>query len=81
MIATHVANVAFSQNALHLVARAPALPQGGDAAMDRYVLTDPRSGMAFEVALYPGYRKIRAEVVAAWGVGAIKPEHIAMLLY
>lgn len=81
MIATHVAATAFSQNALHLVARAPALPQGGDLAMDRYVLTDPRSGMAFEVALYPGYRKIRAEVVCAWGVAATKDEHIAMLLY
>lgn len=81
LIGAHAANVGFSQNALHLVARAPALPQEGDAAMDRTIIVDPRSGMAFEVALYPGYRKVRAEVVAAWGVKAVKPEHIAMLLY
>ncbi len=80
MIATHVENIGFSRNALHLVMRAPALPQEGDAAIDRLQITDPRSGMVFEIAIYAGYRKIRAEVVAAWGVKAVKPEHIAMLL-
>lgn len=80
MIATHVENIGFSRNALHLVMRAPALPQEGDAAIDRLQITDPRSGMVFEIAIYAGYRKIRAEVVAAWGVKAVKKEHIAILL-
>ncbi len=80
VVAAHTANVAFSNNALHLVARAPALPQEGDAAIDRLTITDPRSGMVFEVSLYAGYRKIRAEVAAAWGVKAVKPAHIAGLL-
>lgn len=73
-------NVAFSRNAMALAARAPALPQEGDLAMDRRVITDIRSGMSFEVALYPGYRKVRAEVALAWGVKAVKPEHIVALL-
>ncbi len=80
VVAAHTANVALSPDALHLVARAPALPQEGDAAIDRLTITDPRSGMVFEVSLYAGYRKIRAEVAAAWGVKAVKPAHIAGLL-
>jgi hypothetical protein len=80
VVAAHVGSTAFSPNALRLVARAPALPNEGDLAIDRINITDPRSGMVFEVAIYAGYRKIRAEVAQAWGVKAIKPEHIAGLL-
>ncbi len=74
------ANVGFSSNAVHLVTRAPALPQEGDMALDRIMITDPRSGLVFEVAIYPGYRKVMAEVSIAWGVKATKAEHIALLL-
>lgn len=77
--AAHVGNIGFVDTALHLICRAPALPQEGDAAVDRRMLIDPRSGIAFEVSLYAGYRKVRAEVAAAWGVGAPQPEHIAEL--
>jgi hypothetical protein len=73
-------NVAFSRDAMALAARAPALPEGGDLAMDRMLMTDPRSGLVFEVSLYPGYRKVRAEVAMSWGVKAVKPAHIVALL-
>ena len=80
VVASSARNGAFTQNAIQLVTRAPALPGGRDSAVDSYMLTDARSGMSFEVRVYDGYRKMRAEVACAWGVKAIKPEHIAALL-
>lgn len=76
---SYAANVAFSQDALHIAMRPPAVPKEGDLALDRMLITDPRSGVTFEISIYPGYRKIRAEVALAWGVKATKDEHIAML--
>lgn len=78
--ASYAANVGFSQSALHLATRAPAIPAEGDAAADRVILTDPRSGLSFEFAIYLGYKKVRYEVGIAWGVHASKREHIALLL-
>lgn len=76
---SYTANVAFSQDAIHFVTRAPALPDEGDAAIDRFMMLDQRSGITFEVSVYPGYRKVRYEVAAAWGQKAVKQAHIALL--
>lgn len=76
----YTGNVAFSRSSLILATRAPALPDGGDMAADRMTITDPRSGISFEVAMYPQYRQMQYEVSAAWGVKGIKPNHSAILL-
>lgn len=73
-------NLAFNRSALVLVTRAPALPDGGDMAIDRVMIQDPRSGIAFEVAMYPQYRRMRYEISACWGFANIKPEHTVALL-
>ncbi len=73
-------NMVFSRNALVLACRAPALPDGGDSADDRMTVTDPISGLMFEVSLYRQYRQVKIEIALAWGTGAPKPEHIATLL-
>jgi hypothetical protein len=76
----YAANLAFARSAIHLVTRAPAMPKRGDAAQDVMEITDPVSGLAFQVALYPGYRQSIFEVGLAWGVKAAKSEHMAILL-
>ena len=70
----------FSRNALLLATRLPAIPVDGDLARDRTTVTDVRSGINFEVAVYPGYRMNVYEISACWGVLAIKPEHMALLI-
>lgn len=77
--ATSTRNVAFSRNAILLSTRLPAAPDK-DMAVDRQVITDPLSGISFELAMYAGYRMVHYEVSAVWGVTAIKPEHCAIML-
>lgn len=72
--------VAFHRNAIVLASRPPALPQEGDMAIDSMMMVDPRSGLVFEVRVYPGYRKVRFEVAMAWGVKVTQPRHSALLL-
>lgn len=77
---SYAASVAFARSAFALAARAPALPVEGDMASDSFMLTDPRSGITFEVRVYLGYRKVRYEIGLAWGWAAINSEGIALLL-
>ena len=76
----YTANVAFHQTALELAMRAPAMPVGGDAAVDTMTVQDPWSGLVFEIAVYKGFQKMMVNVGAVWGVKAWKEEHIALLL-
>lgn len=80
VVAAAARNMAFNRSAIVLAARAPARPAEGDLATDVMVVTDPRSGLSFEFAMYKGYRKVRYEVALAWGTKNIKPEHSALLL-
>ncbi len=73
-------NVGFTPDAIQLAFRRPALPEGGDMAVNRMSITDPRSGITFEFAEYKGYYQTRFEVAGAWGVDMTKPEHAALLL-
>ena len=78
--ATYTPNLAFARSAIVLATRAPALPEGGDSADDRTTVSDPVTGMTFEVSMYKQYRQVKYEIAAVWGVGVPNPAHIATLL-
>lgn len=77
---TYKANMAFHRSAIHLVTRAPAMPAGGDSAEDVMEITDPVSGLAFQIAMYKQYRRIKFEVGLAWGYKAAKSDFIVNLM-
>lgn len=77
---SYTANLVFTRDAFQLATRTPAVPTGGDAADDRTIVTDPISGLSFEIAVYRQYRQVSFEVGIAWGVKAISGRHAAILL-
>jgi hypothetical protein len=72
--------MAYHRNALHLLTRLPKMPPGGDAANAAEVVTDPVSGISFQVLEYGEYRQRVFEVAVAWGAKCVKPEWLALLL-
>jgi hypothetical protein len=78
-------NVAFHRQAIQLVTRAPAMPIGPngqpmDAADDVLTITDPVTGISFEIAIYRQFKQMLFLVGAAWGCACIKPAHVATLI-
>ena len=83
--ASYTPNMGFHRSAIQLVTRAPARPTGPngqpmDAADDVIIVTDPVSGISFEVAVYRQFKQMLFLVGAAWGCSVIKPNHVATLI-
>lgn len=76
---SYTPNVAFARSAIVLATRNPAMPEGGDMADDVMTITDPLTGLSFEIAVYRQFLQTAYHVRLAWGFRAIKPEHIAVL--
>lgn len=76
----YTGNVGFHRNAVELVARPPAQPFGGDAAVDRMTVQDPFSGLVYEIAVYKGYGKTMFDVTTFYAGKAWKEDFIAALL-
>lgn len=80
IVANSTRNMIFHRNAIVLATRVPARPEEGDLAEDVQLVTDPRSGITFEIAVYKQYRQVQYEISVAWGVKAQKAAHIGLLL-
>jgi hypothetical protein len=80
IIASYLPNVAFSRDFIYLITRTPAMPNEGDNAKDILSISDPVSGLSFQVVLYGDYRQVRIEIGLAWGVKAVNKRHGALLL-
>jgi hypothetical protein len=83
--ANYTPNVGFTRSAIQLITRAPAMPEDengkpSDLAEDVVMITDPVSGISFEISMYKQYRQLVYYVALAWGVTAIKPNNIAILM-
>ena len=76
----YTGNIAFHKAAIELVVRPPAMPNGGDAAVDVMTVQDPFSGLVFEVAVYKGYMKTMIEVRCLYDAKVWKPSFVATLL-
>lgn len=78
--ATSARNLAFSSDALILATRLPMFPSQGDLAIDNEIITDPRTGISFDLRVYPGDGMVLYRIHALWGWVAPKPAHAAILL-
>jgi len=82
---TATSNLSFSKSAIQLITRSPQMPIGPDGkamdmADDVMQITDPVSGIVFDIAVYRQYMQLVYHVRLAWGFQAIKRAHIALLL-
>ena len=79
-LASYAGNMAFHRSAIELAMRSPAQPYGGDAASDRLTISDPLTGLTFDVAQYKGYGMAMFDITTYYGVKVWKPDFVATLL-
>lgn len=77
LIATSTRHIALQRNGLHLVMRAPN--DGNDGAADTATVTDPKSGLVFQLARYAQYMQSSWEMRVLYGVAAPNPDLVAVL--
>lgn len=73
-------NAGFSQDAVRLLIRPPSKPEQPDLRIDDQVITDDRSGLSFEVSVWPGQRMVTYQVAAAWGQKVVKEDNVVLLM-
>lgn len=72
-------NMVFHREALGLAVRLPKMPPEGDAG-EHQVIMDPVSGIGYRFSTYKGYGLNNYELSVAWGVKAVRPELLKLIL-
>jgi hypothetical protein len=80
VVAASQKNVFLQKAGFLLATRLPAMPQGGDAASDMIVVTDPVTGLSFQIAMYKQYRQITIDIAIAWGTKVLRSDYVGLLL-
>jgi len=84
ILSSYLPNVAFSRDFIYLAARTPSMPNqvngAGGTLLDMTTITDPASGLTFQVCLFDRYRQIAIEIGLAWGQKAVNKRHGLLLL-
>lgn len=73
-------NACFSRGSIVLANRVPYVPSKGDIALDRQIITDPLTGIPYELAVWGGAYQNSVTIATAWGVKNIKPENTVALI-
>jgi hypothetical protein len=73
------ANFAIHQSAAEVAVRAPLMPANGDKATMSQLVTDPHSGLTFDVRYYPGVGMGTWYVWAVWGVKCWDPRKVVLI--
>ena len=79
-ISDYKPNACFSRGSIILANRVPYVPARGDIAIDRQIITDPVTGIPYELAVWGGAYQNSVTIATAWGVKNIKPENTVALL-
>ena len=74
-----VQNMAFTEDAIAVSVR-PPIRDDRDKADEIILISDPDTGLTFELAHYPQYRQGTWEMSVVWGVTNVNPANTAILL-
>jgi hypothetical protein len=77
--ANYTGNFAIHQSAAEVAVRAPLMPASGDKATMSQLVTDPHSGLTFDVRYYPGVGMGTWYVWAVWGVKCWDPRKVVLI--
>jgi len=75
----YTANIALHFNAMEIVVRPYAKPQGGDAAVDELFVTDPVTGITYMISDYRGYKKAMFEIAVVYDAKVWNSDAVCIL--